>query len=167
MVLPAYDFEAPESTFVGLASSPIPITRVAPRPITAQVSNLPTTDMDDAVEDSEPIIQAALFGLAFIYNLGFETTSDLYRRRNRPRYRTSPSVPISELTVPKGRYNADLVRFYVRATASTDPVIQFLSYYHVLEFFFVQLSDEQLYAKLRALVLTPGFRPTTSRLDLT
>jgi hypothetical protein len=44
-------------------------------------------------------------------------------------------------------------------------VNQFLSFYHVLEFFFVKLSDEELYAKLRARMLTPGFRPITRSLD--
>jgi hypothetical protein len=147
------------------AIGPLEITRIIPRPITATALNLDAPTINDAYETGDEIVQATLFNLAFLYDLTFETTSDLFRRRSPRRYRTTRRVLSSELPVVSGAYNHDLVRFYVRAISNSDPVNQFLSYYHVLEYFFVQLSDEELYGKLRSRMLTPGYRPTTRSLD--
>jgi hypothetical protein len=112
-VLPNIDVETLDTFFYGLSSSPTPITRAIPKPLTARVHNLEASSIQEAVVKSQSIIQSLLFNSAFLYDLTLEATNDIAvtRRRIRRRYRTSPRVPEHELRVPAGQFNPDLVRF--------------------------------------------------------
>jgi hypothetical protein len=46
-----------------------------------------------------------------------------------------------------------------------DPVNQFLSFYHVLEYFFVTVADAQLYEKLSRRINDPKFSTSSTNLD--
>lgn len=51
----------------------------------------------------------------------------------------------SDYSIPKAIYNDDLVKFYKVARSSIFPNQEFLSYYHVLEYHFLRISDEILH----------------------
>lgn len=70
-----------------------------------------------------------------------------------------------ELPLPRAKVNKDVVRFYQRGMAVEDPVNQFLSFYQVLEYFFLTVSDEELYRKLTSLVNDPLFLVKPKHLD--
>src|SRR5690606_22978069 len=60
------------------------------------------------------------------------------------RIRSMREENITDLDVPKKFYNDDIVSHYILAISSDNLVIQYLSYYHVIEHFFNKISDEEI-----------------------
>lgn len=56
------------------------------------------------------------------------------------------------------QYNTTILQYFKQGILiNNDPVYKFLSFYHVLEYFFVLVSDEKLYANLRSIINQPDF----------
>ena len=70
-----------------------------------------------------------------------------------------------ELPLPRVNFNSDTIRFYQRGMSTDDPVIQFLSFYQVLEYYFVSISEEQLYTKLSQRINDLKFSTSPRNLD--
>lgn len=71
-------------------------------------------------------------------------------------------IPISEetddsLKIPKAVYEDDLIGFYKIAKSSLFPSQAFLSYYHVLEYNFLRVSDEELFNRTKSIINSPTF----------
>tara|TARA_R100001198_G_C5224135_1_gene205315 strand:- start:57 stop:1289 length:1233 start_codon:yes stop_codon:yes gene_type:complete len=71
-------------------------------------------------------------------------------------------IPIPEdgendYTIPKSNYEDDLVGFYKVAKSSIFPTQSFLSYYHVLEYNFLKVSDEELFNKTKSVINSTTF----------
>ncbi len=84
------------------------------------------------------------------------------RRRVIASRRTSPRSPLPLRSV---KYDIPVLRFYQRGVATDDAYIQFISFYHVLEFYFITVSDNILYERLRRIILDPIFRAVPKHLD--
>lgn len=55
-------------------------------------------------------------------------------------------------------YNPIILQYFKQGIlTNNDPVYKFLSFYHVLEYFFILVSDEKLYANLRSIINQPDF----------
>jgi len=78
---------------------------------------------------------------------------------------TSDSAQGNDFDLPRVRFNADTVRFYLRGCGTDDPVNAFLSYYHVLEYYFVRVADEKLYDQLARRINDPKFAAVPKHLD--
>lgn len=63
----------------------------------------------------------------------------------------------SDGKIPRAKYNEDLVKLYKVARSSIFPNQEFLSYYHILEYFFLQVSDENLHISIKSLINSPSF----------
>jgi|TARA_B110000240_G_C13438244_1_gene426876 hypothetical protein len=71
-------------------------------------------------------------------------------------------IPISEetedsLKIPNAVYEDDLIGFYKIAKSSLFPSQAFLSYYHVLEYNFLRVSDEELFNRTKSIINIPTF----------
>ena len=71
-------------------------------------------------------------------------------------------IPISEetddtLKIPSAVYEDDLIGFYKIAKSSLFPSQAFLSYYHVLEYNFLRVSDEELFNRTKSIINAPTF----------
>jgi hypothetical protein len=71
-------------------------------------------------------------------------------------------IPISEetedsLKIPNAVYEDDLIGFYKIAKNSLFPSQAFLSYYHVLEYNFLRVSDEELFNRTKSIINIPTF----------
>lgn len=62
-----------------------------------------------------------------------------------------------DFQIPKAVYSDDLVTLYKVARSSIFPNQEFLSYYHILEYHFLQVSDEVLHTSVKALINSPSF----------
>ena len=58
---------------------------------------------------------------------------------------------------PKRIYNSDIISFYKKAVASTDPYVQFISYYHILEYFYDEVYYRHLVNDMRKEITDPSF----------
>jgi hypothetical protein len=136
------------------------------RPLTIRVNNLNAASVEGALKRSSSIIDNCLFELAYLKDITLSLEEELPRRLPRIKpFQFGTRFEGSELPLPRVGYSADILRFYQRGMSTDDPVIQFLSFYQVIEYFFVRISDEQLYSKLSQKINDPKFTTTPANLD--
>jgi hypothetical protein len=82
------------------------------------------------------------------------------RRRFIPGRATGRELPLKQV-----QYDIPALRFYQRGVATDDAYIQFISFYHVLEYYFISVSDDILYKKLSKIFVDPMFRPAPRNFD--
>ncbi|RKG40846.1 hypothetical protein [Acinetobacter rongchengensis] len=73
------------------------------------------------------------------------------------RIRSMREEDIQDLDIPKKFYNEDIVSHYILAISSDNLVIQYLSYYHVIEHFFNKISDEEITSCFRDIITSENF----------
>jgi hypothetical protein len=136
------------------------------RPLTIKIMKMNAASIDEAKKTSDAIIDAALFGIACLKDLSFDLRTEWPRRDQRIEpFRFEEKSDGTDLPLPRARYNPDLVRFYLRGCSASDPVVQFLSFYQVLEYFFLTSADEKLYERLSTRLHDPHFSATPKHLD--
>jgi hypothetical protein len=72
------------------------------------------------------------------------------------------NIPITEdgnkdMSIPKSNYDDDLVGFYKVAKSSLFSTQAFLSFYHVLEYNFLRVADEELFNKTKSIINSTTF----------
>lgn len=83
-------------------------------------------------------------------------------RRLKSTYLDEPS---DDFAIPRVSYDDNVVSFYKVAQASPFPSQSFLAYYHVLEYYFLRVSEDLLHHRLTAMLNDPRFRPGHDNLD--
>lgn len=146
---------------------PTELCDVLYRPMTIKVNNINAQNIEEAINRSTQIIDSCLFGASYLKNLTLKLEENWpFRNRSRVRpFRFEEPIRGNQLSLLQVSYNPDTLRFYQRGMGSYDPVDQFLSYYHVLEYYFVSVSDEQLYSKIARRINDPRFSTAPSYLD--
>lgn len=122
-------------------------------PVTARYAVPRKISADLLLEKALKAIKASLFSLS--YSLG-----ECWELRERilsigaitPRLYEEP-----DYIIPKAIYSDDLVTFYKVARSSVFPNQEFLSYYHVIEYHFLTVSDEVLHTSVKSLINSPSF----------
>ena len=135
---------------------------------TIKVFNLTARTMQEAIDASDQLVHAAFFELAYLKRLPVGMVEDwpgpAGHRRQRSFRHDEPHLG-KELPLPRSAFNRDIVRFYLLGMSSNVPVLQFLSFYQVLEYFFVSISDERLYQLMTKRVNDPRFSTEPRSLD--
>lgn len=62
-----------------------------------------------------------------------------------------------EIDPPRRIYNEDLVQHYLLAVSTDNPVIEYLSYYHILEHFYEAVFNDDLLETIKSKITDPGF----------
>ncbi len=136
------------------------------RPLTIKVYNLHKTSTETALDASIPIVDACLFELPYLKNVVITLQEEWPRKQPKiAPFRYDELNSGNELPLRHVQYNSDTIRFYQRGMNSTDPVNAYLSFYQILEYFFVSISDEQLYSKLARYINDPKLSATPTNLD--
>lgn len=100
---------------------------------------------------------------AYLFHIGYNldvavvpirVIDDVFRRSRLARVRRSRW---DDLVPPCRTYNEDLVRHYVLAVSTDNPLIEFLSYYHVIEHFFENVFNDDLIESVKLSITDPGF----------
>ncbi|MEK4197965.1 methylamine utilization protein MauJ [Cytobacillus sp. FSL K6-0265] len=63
----------------------------------------------------------------------------------------------NDFEAPKRKYNSNLIDYYNLAVSSEDPFISFISYYHIIEYYFDEVYREQQINTLRNSITSPRF----------
>lgn len=136
------------------------------KPQTIKIYNIQESSIDKAIERSNSVIDSCLFELSYLKDvtLYVQDKFSSFQQKDKPFQFGNPPTG-DQLSLPKVDFNADTIRFYQRGRSTRDPVIQFLSFYHVLEYYFVIVSDEQLYDKLSRKINDPKFVTDHTNLD--
>jgi hypothetical protein len=78
---------------------------------------------------------------------------------------TLDSVQTSDGIIPRVVYEPNLVSYYKVARSSPFPSQSFLSYYHVLEYYFLRVTEDALHYQLRTQLNRADFKANSDGLD--
>ncbi|MDP3066645.1 MAG: hypothetical protein Q8N08_07900 [Methanobacteriaceae archaeon] len=71
--------------------------------------------------------------------------------------RNPQRVNINDMAVPRRIYNREPLYYYHQALSAENPVLEFLSYYQVLEYYYKIVADEDLINGTKNIIATPDF----------
>ncbi len=87
----------------------------------------------------------------------------------KPRKRRLKKSYLSEVDddhcIPRATYDENVVSYYKVAKSSPFPSQSFLAYYHVLEYYFLRVSELLLHDRLTSMLNEPSFRASREALD--
>lgn len=109
------------------------------------------------IEKFEDLLNSFKFHISYNLNLPIvETKSvdDLIRIRRLTRIRR---VSKQELEPPKRKYIHDLIYYYQMGMSAINPVLKFISYYNIIEYFFEKVYNEELIRSVREDITKPDF----------
>lgn len=98
------------------------------------------------------LTRSYLFNISYNYDITLELLSEEDTRgldRNHRR--------LSGQLFPLKEYNAELLNYYKQAQTSEMPVLQYLAYYHIIEFFYLSISEQNMYEQIKQQVASPMF----------
>jgi hypothetical protein len=115
------------------------------------------SDDGKSVEEFKKFADAFLFQLS--YNLDYSLVyqrflDEIIRGRGIRRMRRTD---IDEIDIPKRFYIPELLYHYQMAIASDSPQLEYLSYYHIAEYFFESVFNEDLIQNVKDLMTQPEF----------
>ncbi len=99
-------------------------------------------------------IKSCLFNLSYSHHENWEIKDEIKSRGfSYPRLHDDEV----ELEIPHAKYDSSLVSYYKIAKSSSFPSQCFLSYYHILEYHFLRVADEQLFNAVKTKLNDPAF----------
>jgi hypothetical protein len=145
---------------------PTPMIDAIFRPLTIKIQNIREDSCEATIKHTDTLIDACLFELSYIKNIPL-TTSEQWQIR-QPRIRPfifGEEIKGNNLPLPNANFNSATIKFYQRGMSTEDPINQYLSFYQVLEYFFIEVSDELLYLKLSRQINDPKSNTKPKYLD--
>jgi len=137
------------------------------RLFTIKVYNTNQSSIENNLKFTNPIIDSCLFSFSSLKQTTINVVEFfLKRRRLREQKEEIFKVQTSNnFNLPRVKINPHLLKFYQLASSTEFESHKFLSYYHILEYFFLAVSDQNLYEKLSRRINDPKFRTTSQSLD--
>lgn len=113
---------------------------------------------------AEAVLHKYSDALFFQIDAKLDVPLQLGRRREPVRRRPSPGGTTEDLTFPRSHYDREPMSLYWYARGATGmPLLQFLAYYQVIEFYLPVYSQEEVRRRLRNVVKDPAFNPHSER----
>ena len=98
---------------------------------------------------------------AFVFEFMYKNSISISEYRNLdeifPLIEMVGFVPEFKSVTPRREYVNDVIEYYRRAISSKDPYIKFISFYHVMEYFFDEIYKKKMIADLQDKITSPGF----------
>lgn len=99
-----------------------------------------------------------LFNFAFNLDLVLKPITeidDLFPKRNSRSMRRIQNL--DELMPPQLTYMSELTEQYYMALASSDPFVKFIGFYHIMEYFYEDVYNEDIFESVKHILQHPGF----------
>lgn len=122
-------------------------------PITAKYQVSRKLKKETIEERGRKRIKSCLFKLSYSTNECWELRETI---KSKVAYSFSNDDELDS-SIPRANYLEDLVSYYKVAKSSQFPNQAFLSYYHILEYFFLRVSDEKIFESVKAHVNSLSF----------
>ncbi len=106
-------------------------------------------------------IRSSLFKIAVEQN----DCLAVWKQRNRRLKSVHIEAPGDDQSIPRARYDEDVVSFYKVAKSSPFPSQSYLAYYHVLEYYFLLVAETKLHDRLASLLNNTSLTADKSTLD--
>ena len=107
--------------------------------------------------------QFSKLAYAFLFHIGYNLDIALVPQRlleeitRRGRITRMRRSRVDEIDPPRRIYNENLVQHYLLAVSTDNPVIEYLSYYHILEHFYEAVFNDDLLETIKSKITDPGF----------
>lgn len=137
------------------------------RPTTIKVFNLKQSTIDKSVEISNNVINSCLFALSSIRGIPMLIITEWESRdRNREKeFEFGEKLTGGNLPIKTLKFDNNLFHYYQMAVTSDMPSLKFLAFYQIIEYFFIQVADEELYNKLTRRINDIRFKTNSTHLD--
>lgn len=137
------------NTLTGRPSGPL-------RGLALAISGSPVKQHDASVSLLRSLANSLFFQVDLTSGIAMMLQPErIAQRRVRRHLRESPA-----LEFPKHEYDAAPISLYWYARSATQmPLLQFLAYYQVIEFYFPTCSQADARRRIRTVLKDPGFRP--------
>ena len=109
-------------------------------------------------EQLQRYAKSYLFNIAYNFDFVFKAVTeidDLFPQRNvLPRRRIQN---VSELMAPQLLYKEQLVEQYYMALTSEEPFVKFVGFYHIMEHFYEEVYNEDIFKSVQHIIQHPRF----------
>lgn len=153
------EFSEASDVFLSIGRTvPMPPRRLNNSTITLKIRGISAQGHDETLQRFEDIVGAVFFDLDLRYGIHVALTRQMVRLpSNGLRNRTLEGAP----TFPRLRYPAEALSLYwYGRSASGMPLLQFLAYYQVLEYFFPMYYRQHALRRMRQEITDPRFNAT-------
>ncbi|QMW05667.1 hypothetical protein [Spirosoma foliorum] len=123
--------------------------------LTIQIENVKINTHDEAKDYLEKIGNSFLFKLDFSINFGHYLAQDKEPKNRASRVKIDYDIDIS---FPMYEYDKEPISFFWYARSSGElPLLQFLAFYQILEFYFPVFSENEAHYRIKNILKNPGF----------
>jgi hypothetical protein len=120
------------------------------------ISDCGVSTHDDALRLLETVSAAVFFELDLLYDIPLMLDASSQRRKRLLIRKSQQDA--RQLKLPKSRYSEDAVSLYSYArSAQAMPLLQFLAYYQVAEFYFRQFTQGEVIQRIKQALRDPQF----------
>lgn len=143
---------------IGLASDVFRVISeiVSPRSVTLKVSGVPVKGHDLVLDYLKKLGGALLFQVELV--TGVALLMRRHRVRRRRKYDDKVQLPL-DLKFPDREFDdAPLSLYWYARSAAGMPLLQYLAYYQVIEFYFPLYSQYEAHKRLKQILKHPAFR---------
>lgn len=120
------------------------------RVITAKIA----APIECSLSEFRRLLQSYLFNISYNKNMVF-AVADL--SEDRPPLRRN--MRREGQLFPYKSYNPELVKYYYQGASTDIPFTQYLAFYHVAEFFFQTISEQDAFQEIESFITRPSFSP--------
>lgn len=113
-----------------------------------------TSPQRHSATELKRIFDAYIFNVAYNFNVPLAVADFTDERRFR-RISTRRGGQL----FPYKQYKQDLTKYYQQALATNLPFMQYLAFYHVAEFFFQSISEDEAFQVISNFITRPSFSP--------
>lgn len=113
-----------------------------------------TSPQSHSTTELKRIFDAYIFNIAYNFNVPFAVSDFTNERRFR-----KISTRRGGQLFPYKQYKQDLTKYYQQAIATNLPFMQYLAFYHVAEFFFQSISEDEAFQVISNFITRPSFSP--------
>jgi hypothetical protein len=141
-----------------------PVSSLFRLPITAEYSVKGRKTPNEFINLASKKVKSCLFSLAVDTGECFE----IYKPSEKQKFKNleSPNnIEFDEFSIPNRTYEENIVNYYKVARSSPFPSQSFLAFYHVLEYYFLRISEDSLHHQLKGFINDPNFKSNTDGLD--
>lgn len=112
------------------------------------------TPVECSLSVFKKMLQSYLFNISYSSNIVF-TIVDLSEERQPLRR----NVRRGGQLFPYKSYNLELIKYYYQGVSTDIPFTQYLAFYHVAEFFFQTISEQEAFQEIESFITRPSFSP--------
>lgn len=134
---------------------------------TLKIFNVNENSAENCLKSTNGLVDSCIFAFSSLKQTTISVIENFPQRRrligkNEGFFKLQTS---NQFNLPRIKINPHLLKFYQLASSTEFESHKFLSYYHILEYFFLSVSDQNLYEKLSRRINDPKFKTNPKTLD--